>query len=66
MPTPQFITDNSTKKLAVVLPIKDYNKLIEELEEMDDIKEFDKAKTEDDGTCISIDEYVKNRNSKNV
>ncbi len=27
----QFITDNSGHKLAVILPIKDYNKMIEEL-----------------------------------
>lgn len=66
MPTPQFITDNSGKKLAVVLPIKDYNKLIEELDELDDVKEFDKAKKEDDGTRISIEDYVNNRKSKNV
>jgi PHD/YefM family antitoxin component YafN of YafNO toxin-antitoxin module len=43
MPTPQFITDNTGKKLAVVLPIKEYNKLIEELEDLEDVKEFDKA-----------------------
>ena len=64
MPTTQFITDNSGKKLAVVLPIKDYNKLIEELEDLEDLKAFDEAKKEDDGTRISLDDYVKNRKSK--
>ena len=64
MPTTQFITDNSGKKLAVVLPIKDYNKLIEELEDLEDVKAFDEAKKEDDGTRISLDDYVKNRKSK--
>ena len=43
MPTPQFITDEKGKKLAVVLPIKDYYKLMEELEDLEDIKEFEKA-----------------------
>lgn len=43
MPTPQFITGNAEKKLAVVLPIKEYNKLIEELEDLEDVREFDKA-----------------------
>ncbi len=43
MPTPQFITDDKGKKLAVVLPIKDYNKLMEELEDLEDNKEFEKA-----------------------
>ncbi len=64
MPTPQFITDNTGKKLAVVLPIKEYNKLIEELEDLDDVKEFDKVKREDDGSRITMDDYIKNRKSK--
>ena len=64
MPTPQFITDNTGKKLAVVLPIKEYNKLIEELEDLDDVKEFDKVKREDDGRRITMDDYIKNRKSK--
>lgn len=64
MPTPKFITDNTGKKLAVVLPIKEYNKLIEELEDLDDVKEFDKVKREDDGSRITMDDYIKNRKSK--
>ncbi len=64
MPTPQFITDNTGKKLAVVLPIKEYNKLIEELEDLDDVKEFDKVKREDDGSRITMDDYIKIRKSK--
>ena len=64
MPTPQFITDNTGKKLAVVLPIKEYNKLIEELEDLDDVNEFDKVKREDDGSRITMDDYIINRKSK--
>ncbi len=40
----QFITDNSGHKLAIILPIKDYNKMIEDLEDIDDIKMFDESK----------------------
>jgi PHD/YefM family antitoxin component YafN of YafNO toxin-antitoxin module len=40
----QFITDNNGHKLAVILPIKDYNKMIEELEDLEDIKAYDNAK----------------------
>jgi hypothetical protein len=40
----QFITDNSGHKLAVILPIKDYNKMIEELQDIEDIKAYDNAK----------------------
>ena len=43
MASPQYITDDTGKKLAVVLPMKDYTKILEELEDMEDVKAFDKA-----------------------
>ena len=67
MPTTQFITDNSGKKLAVVLPIKDYNKLIEELEDLEDAREFDKAmnrKQEFIPLEQAVEEIEKNRKKK--
>ena len=51
----QFITDNNGKKLAVILPIKDYNEMIEDLEELEDIKLYDKAKKDKD-EALPIDE----------
>ena len=62
----QFITDNYGKKLAIVLPIKNYVKILEELEELEDIKLFDQAKKEDDGKRISLDNYIKKRKARNV
>ena len=38
-----FVVDAKGKKLSVLLPIKDYQKLLDELEELDDIKAYDKA-----------------------
>lgn len=43
MPAPQYITDSKGKKLSVVLPIKDYLKIIEDLEELEDIRLYDEA-----------------------
>ena len=40
----QFITDDHGKKLAIILPMKDYNKMVDDLEELEDIKLYDKAK----------------------
>jgi len=40
----QFITDAVGNKVAVVLPLKDYNKMMEELDEYACIKAYDKAK----------------------
>lgn len=41
---PQYITDNTGKKISVVLPIKEFKALMEELEELEDIKLYDEAK----------------------
>jgi hypothetical protein len=44
MNTAQYITDNKGKKLSVVLTMKDYKKILEELEDLEDIKRYDAAK----------------------
>ncbi len=48
---PQFITDTAGEKL-VVISLKEYNLLMENLEELEDIKFYDKAKKEDDGKRV--------------
>ena len=40
----QFVTDDHGNKLAVILPIKEYNKMVDDLEELEDIKLYDAAK----------------------
>ena len=40
----QFVTDNYGNKLGVFFSMKEYEKLIEELENIEDIKLFDEAK----------------------
>lgn len=55
----QFLTDEKGNRTAVVLPIKKYNKLIEKLEDLEDIRLYDEAKREDDGYRVSIDEAFK-------
>lgn len=40
----QFVTDDHGKKLAVILPINEYNKMVDDLEELEDIKLYDAAK----------------------
>lgn len=44
---PEYITDKKGKKVSVILPIKDFKAILEELEELDDIRLFDEAKKED-------------------
>ena len=57
---PQFITDSAGKKL-VVLSIAEFNAMIEELEDLDDIRLYDVAKAEDTGERILFSDYLKNR-----
>ena len=40
----RFVTDRRGKKIAVVLAIEDYKKLLAELEELDAIRAYDAAK----------------------
>ncbi len=54
----QFITDNNGQKLAIILPIKEYNKMMDELEEFEDIKLYDKVKASNESS-IPIDEAIK-------
>jgi len=39
-----FITDEKGKKISAVLPIKLYQQWLDELEELEDIRAYDKAK----------------------
>lgn len=55
----QFLTDEKGNRTAVLLPIKKYNKLIEKLEDLEDVRLYDEAKMDDDGYRISIDEAFK-------
>ncbi|PWK22953.1 hypothetical protein LV89_03219 [Arcicella aurantiaca] len=62
---PQYITDTVGQKL-VVLSIQEFDAMIEELEELEDIKMYDKAKKEDNGERVLFSDYLKNRKAKNA
>ena len=53
-----FVVDAAGKRIGVFLPIKDYNKLLEELEDLDDIKTYDKAVSRKQ-TFIPLDQALK-------
>jgi hypothetical protein len=56
MNAPQYITDEKGNKLSVVLTIEDYQKIMEELEELEDIRLYDEAKKNDMGERIPMEE----------
>jgi hypothetical protein len=45
MKNTQYITNKKGKKISVVLPIREYKRILTELDELSDIKAFDKAKS---------------------
>ena len=55
---PQYITDAKGNKLSVVLSIKDFNMLIEELEDLYDQRLYDEAKA-DNEPSIPLEEAFK-------
>ena len=55
---PQYITDNTGKKISVVLSIKDFRDIMEELEELEDIRLYDSAKKIDEPS-IPLDKAFK-------
>ena len=53
----QFIEDSQGNRIAVLMPIDQYNKMMEQLEEIDDIRAYDAAKAQDD-EIIPFDQAV--------
>jgi PHD/YefM family antitoxin component YafN of YafNO toxin-antitoxin module len=62
---PKYITDEKGNKNAVVLSIREYDKLLEELEDAADVRAYDEAMKNDDGYRISLEDYMKKRKAKN-
>ena len=54
----QFIEDSQGKRIAVLMPIDQYNKMLEQLEDIDDIRVYDAAKAEED-EVIPFDQAVR-------
>ena len=54
----QFIEDSQGKRIAVLMPIEQYDKMMEQLEEIDDVRSYDAAKAEED-EVIPFDQAVR-------
>ncbi len=59
----QYITDTKGKKLGVILSLEDYQKMIEELEDLQDIRRYVEAKASKEPS-IPIDDAFKMIESK--
>ena len=63
---PQYIKDANGDKSLVVLPASEFDSLMEELEDVEDIRLYDEAKKGDTGERILFSDYLKNRKNKNA
>lgn len=41
----QYVTDDNGKKVAVIIPFTEYEKLMDDVDELDAIKAYDKARS---------------------
>lgn len=63
-PKERYVVDQSGNRIEVILAIKDYEKLLEELEELEAIRAYDAAKACGDDTLPihqAIDEIERER-----
>lgn len=60
---PQYITNENGERISVVLPVDEYERMIQELEDMDDIRLYDKVKGANESS-MSFDDYLKQRAAK--
>jgi hypothetical protein len=61
--TVQVVTDAKGKKVAAIVPWKRYQKMLEELEELEDIRLYDEAKREG-SESVPADEAFKQVEAK--
>ena len=61
---PQYITDEHGKRVSVVLPMQEWQQMLDKLEELDDIRLYDEVKARNEPT-ISLAEYRRKRQRPN-
>jgi len=55
---PKFVTDKTGNRISVILSIKEFKTIMEELEDLEDVRMYDEAKTYDE-PFFPIDEAFK-------
>ena len=53
----QFLSDDTGKKLSVVIPIKEYEQILMQLEELADIRLYDEAKNTKQSSIPAADAF---------
>ena len=56
----QYIVDEKGKRVSVLVPVREYEKLLEAREELDDIRLYDAVKAKNEPT-ITLKGYIEKR-----
>lgn len=62
---PQYITDVKGRKISVVLSVKDYERMVEELEDKEDVRLYDEVKARKEKS-IPFEQYLAKCNRKTL
>ena len=63
---PQYIKDTNGKPSLVVLSVQEFESMMEELEELEDVRLYDEAKQEDTGERMLFSDYLSSRKAKHA
>lgn len=55
---PQFLTDGNGQKTGVYLPMEDFDRLLDEIEDLEDARAFEKAMNREDKEFIPFDQAL--------
>jgi len=58
------VKEEKGKKLAVILPMAEYEKMLEDVEELEDIRMYDEVKARNE-SLITLVEYMEKRQGNN-
>jgi PHD/YefM family antitoxin component YafN of YafNO toxin-antitoxin module len=61
--SPQYITDEKGKRISVVLSVEEYERLLEELEELEDIRLYEEVKARSEETT-PLSDYIQQRRAR--
>jgi hypothetical protein len=61
---PEFVVNQKAQKKAVLLPIAEWRRLMEDIEELEDIRAYDKAKADPKDAAVPFEKAVREIKSR--
>ncbi|MBK5286784.1 MAG: hypothetical protein JJE25_15445 [Bacteroidia bacterium] len=61
---PQYVTDKKGRRTSVLLSVEEYHRLLSEVEELEDIKLYDKAKARKSSSLSAEEVFSKIENKR--